>query len=212
MSETSETGAGASGAASAKKETGLVARLLQVTDGLAMVSAVLAILFILGPIVLILYGTVMGQVVRYFPNVSVDLSANWEWSAYMMGACFLLSAAAAVPAAGHVRVSILVGRLKGPALLACEILATLVAVAFAIFLFDALLGATMTAISRGQKSAGTLTPLWIPNAMLTFGAFMVAVQFCARLLRLLTGRPGDDRMFMEDPAPEDSDGVPVAHH
>ena len=45
-----------------------------------------------------------------------------------------------------------------------------------------------------------------------FGAFMIAVQFCARLPRLLTGRPGDDRLFMEDPEPEDSDGIPVEHH
>jgi hypothetical protein len=51
---------------------------------------------------------------------------------------------------------------------------------------------TLRAWNNDQLSSGSLTPLWVPDAVLALGAFLLALQMAVRLLRLVIGVPTED--------------------
>ena len=125
-------------------------------------------------------------------GVSYDIQVGWEYSAYLMGAVFMFGAAAGLRAGSHVRVSILLARTSGPANMALEAVSTLFGLFVTGFLTWSLFNFTLRAWNNGQLSSGSLTPLWIPDAALTLGALLLALQLAARLLRVLLGLPPED--------------------
>ena len=66
--------------------------------------------------------------------VPADIPVAWEYSSYLMAACFTFGAAMTLRAGGHIRVTLVLGRLAPPARRLLEIAASLVATLFVGFL------------------------------------------------------------------------------
>src|SRR6266542_2171214 len=118
-----------------------------------------------------------------FPWVPADIAVAWEYSSYLMAACFTFGAAMTLRAGGHIRVTLVLGRLAPPLRRLAEIAASLVATVFVGFLAIAMARFAWTAFSGGQTSISSGTMLWIPEAAIAFGMVLLALQFLARTIQ-----------------------------
>src|ERR1041384_5827027 len=84
--------------------------------------------------------------------VPADIPVAWEYSSYLMAACYTFGAAMTLRAGGHIRVTLLLGRLELPARRWLEISASLVAMLFVGFLAMAMARFAWGAFERGQTS------------------------------------------------------------
>ena len=64
---------------------------------------------------------------NFIPWVPADIPVAWEYSSYLMAACFTFGAAMTLRAGGHIRVTLVLGRLAPPVRRLLEIAASLVA-------------------------------------------------------------------------------------
>src|SRR4051812_9785792 len=71
---------------------------------------------------------------NFIPWVPADIPVAWEYSSYLMAACFTFGAAMTLRAGGHIRVTLVLGRLQPPARRLLEVAASLVATCFVGFL------------------------------------------------------------------------------
>jgi TRAP-type C4-dicarboxylate transport system permease small subunit len=129
---------------------------------------------------------------NFIPWVPADIPVAWEYSSYMMAACFTFGAAMTLRAGGHIRVTLVLGRLQPPARRLLEIAASLVATCFVGFLSIAMARFAWSAYERGQTSISSDTMLWIPEAVIAFGMVLLALQFLARTIQAVLGLPLED--------------------
>src|SRR3954454_8397287 len=101
--------------------------------------------------------------------VPADIAVAWEYSSYLMAACFTFGAAMTLRAGGHIRVTLVLGRLQPPARRFLEIAASLVATVFIGFVAVAMGRFAWTAFNAGQTSISSGTLLWIPESVIAFG-------------------------------------------
>lgn len=107
-----------------------------------------------------------------------------EISGYMMVAIVFLGLAYTMKMDGHVRADILLSHLPRRAHAALEILATVIALAFAALLLAGTWRLAAEFYSQGTRSFHYLeTPLWIPSSMLVLGTALLGLQLVARLLK-----------------------------
>jgi len=118
-----------------------------------------------------------------------DLPIAWEYSSYLMAATFTFGAAMTLRSGGHIRVRILLSRLSPSARRASEVLVSLIAVVFFAFFTWALLHFTLTSYTLDERSIDSGTPLWIPQAVVTFGLLLMCLQFLARAVRAIANLP-----------------------
>jgi TRAP-type C4-dicarboxylate transport system permease small subunit len=130
-----------------------------------------------------------------FPWVPADIPVAWEYSSYLMAACFTFGAAMTLRAGGHIRVTLVLGRLQPAARRLFEIGATL----FVGFLAIAMARFAWTAFTSGQTSISSGTMLWIPEAVIAFGMVLLALQFLARFIQALLGLPLEDHRIKAAP-------------
>lgn len=116
----------------------------------------------------------------------------WEYCAYLMAATFTFGAAMTLRAGGHIRVNLLLGRLGPGGRRALEAAASLLAGASTSFLAVAMARFTWNAFERGQVSISSGSPLWPPQAVVTFGMALLAIQFVARFVQACYGLPVED--------------------
>jgi TRAP-type C4-dicarboxylate transport system permease small subunit len=132
---------------------------------------------------------------NFIPWVPADIPIAWEYSSYLMAACFTFGAAMTLRAGGHIRVTLVLARLDPPARRWFEAAASLVATLFVGFLAIAMVRFSLTAFQGGQTSISSGTMLWIPEAVIAFGMVLLALQFLARTIQALLGLPlQDDRI------------------
>src|SRR5437763_5411928 len=81
--------------------------------------------------------------------VPADIPVAWEYSSYLMAACFTFGAAMTLRAGGHIRVTLVLGRLRRPARRWLEVAASLVAAVFVGFLAIATARFAWGAFERG---------------------------------------------------------------
>lgn len=166
--------------------------VLRAVDAIGALGGVIAVLCLVTLLGLILIEVGMGLLGKFMPALAGGLSFSWEYSAYLMGAVFLFGAAAGLRAGSHVRVTLLLAQAKGGRLMVLEVISTLIGLCVSGFLAWSLIRFTIRAWNLGQLSSGSLTPLWIPDALLSAGAVLLALQFAARLLRVFLGLPTED--------------------
>ena len=123
----------------------------------------------------------------------------WEYSSYLMAACFTFGAAMTLRAGGHIRVTLVLGRLQPAARRLLEIAASLVATLFVGFLAIAMARFAWTAFKGGQTSISSGTMLWIPEAVIAFGMVLLALQFLARFIQAVLGLPLEDHRIKAAP-------------
>jgi TRAP-type C4-dicarboxylate transport system permease small subunit len=127
-----------------------------------------------------------------FPWVPADIPVAWEYSSYLMAACFTFGAAMTLRAGGHIRVTLLLARVPPPARRLLEVAASAAATAFTAFLALAMVRFTLSAYERGQTSISSDTLLWIPQSGVAFGMVLLALQFFARTIQAGYGLPLED--------------------
>jgi TRAP-type C4-dicarboxylate transport system permease small subunit len=129
------------------------------------------------------------------PWVPADIPVAWEYSSYLMAACFTFGAAMTLRAGGHIRVSLVLAHLSPQARRVLEGAAALVAAIFVGFLAYAMVRFTWGSYTRGQTSISSDTALWIPQAAITFGFILLSLQFLARAIQAALGlKLEDERM------------------
>jgi TRAP-type C4-dicarboxylate transport system permease small subunit len=124
--------------------------------------------------------------------VPASIPVAWEWSSYLMAATFTFGAAMTLRAGGHIRVSLLLANVTPPMRRLLDIAAAAVALAFVAFLAYAMVKFTYASYAKGQTSIQSETPVWIPQAAVTFGMVLLALQLLARLIQALLGLPLED--------------------
>jgi len=136
---------------------------------------------------------------NFLPWVPADIPVAWEYSSYLMAACFTFGAAMTLRAGGHIRVTLILGRLDPPARRLLEIAASFVAMLFVGFLSLAMARFAWTAFTSGQTSISSGTMLWIPEAVIAFGMVLLALQFLARTIQAVLGLPLEDHRIKAAP-------------
>jgi TRAP-type C4-dicarboxylate transport system permease small subunit len=131
--------------------------------------------------------------------VPADIPVAWEYSSYLMAACFTFGAAMTLRAGGHIRVTLVLGRLQPAARRLLEVAASLVATCFVGFLSIAMARFAWSAYERGQTSISSDTMLWIPEAVIAFGMVLLALQFLARTIQAVLGLPLEDHRIKAAP-------------
>jgi TRAP-type C4-dicarboxylate transport system permease small subunit len=125
--------------------------------------------------------------------VPASIPVAWEWSSYLMAATFTFGAAMTLRAGGHIRVSLLLGNASPGLRRLLEVVAAAAALVFMAFLAYAMVKFTYASYEKGQTSIQSDTPVWVPQAAVTFGMVLLALQFLARLIQALLGLPLEDQ-------------------
>lgn len=126
------------------------------------------------------------------PFIPSSIPVAWEWSSYLMAATFTFGAAMTLRAGGHIRVNLLLANAPPVLRRRLEVGSALVGFLFTAFLAYAMIRFTMGSFERGQTAISSNTPVWIPQAVVTFGIGLLASQFLARLIQAALGLPLED--------------------
>jgi TRAP-type mannitol/chloroaromatic compound transport system permease small subunit len=164
-------------------------------DGLALATTYLAAACLFALTLLVIAEVALGALGRLFNGLPRDIPIAWEYSAYLMGAAFMLGSGLTLRAGMHVRVELLLKGGKARLARQYEFLSSLIG-----FFVCALLAWTFTTFAirsflSNQVSQDSFTPLWIPQAPLALGAIVLAVEMFARLLACLFGGPTENPAF-----------------
>lgn len=127
-----------------------------------------------------------------FPWVPSDIPVAWEYSSYLMAAAFTFGAAMTLRAGGHIRVTLVLARVTPATRRWMETVLAALGVAFTGYLALAMVNFTWRSFSSGQVSISSESPLWVPQALVTFGIWLLVLQFVARFFQALLGLPLED--------------------
>jgi TRAP-type C4-dicarboxylate transport system permease small subunit len=127
-----------------------------------------------------------------FPWVPADIPVAWEYSSYLMAACFTFGAAMTLRAGGHIRVTLVLARVSPAARRAMETVLAVLGTVFCGFLAWSMAYFTWRSFDAGQTSVSSGTLVWIPQTFITFGIVLLTVQFAARFLQAAWGLPLED--------------------
>jgi TRAP-type C4-dicarboxylate transport system permease small subunit len=137
---------------------------------------------------------------NFLPFFPASILVAWEYSSYLMAAAFTFGAAMTLRAGGHIRVSLLLANAPAPLRRLLEIACAGVGFAFMAFLTWSMGKFALAAFTRGQVSTTSETPLWFPEAIVTFGMLLLTLQFLARAIQAVLGLPVEDARMKAAPA------------
>lgn len=169
-----------------QKSVGLPAALQRAADVVSLIGAWIAGLCIVALTLLVLVDTALASLSRILPFLPNGTHIGWEYSAYFMGSAFLLGSGMTLRAGLQLRVELTMSSKRQWLTRMFEtfssFLGTVISTSLTIWLFNF----TMRTYGYGEVS-DSFTPLWIPQAVLTLGAGVLAFQMIARLVTSLTG-------------------------
>jgi TRAP-type C4-dicarboxylate transport system permease small subunit len=147
----------------------------------------------LAALTLLMLGEVLVRALSdIFPWVPADIPVAWEYGSYLMAAAFTFGAAMTLRAGGHIRVTLVLARIGPKARRWLETVLAALGVAFSGYLAVAMVNFTWRSFVSDQVSISSATPLWIPQALVTFGICLLVMQFIARFFQALFGLPLED--------------------
>jgi TRAP-type C4-dicarboxylate transport system permease small subunit len=166
----------------AAAETAPAGALRHALDALYDGCAALAALFMVALLVMVLLSIVGRQLHFNVPGVDA-------YAGYMMAAAGFLALAHTLKRGEHIRVTLLVGRLRGGARRALELWALFAAVLLSVlFAFYSVRLAWQSYTFHDISTASDATPLWIPQLAMALGTFVLAVAFVDEFALELRGR------------------------
>jgi len=127
-----------------------------------------------------------------FPWVPADIPVAWEYSSYLMAACFTFGAAMTLRAGGHIRVTLVLGRVSPAVRRWMETVLAALGTFFCGFLAWSMAYFTWRSFESGQTSVSSGTLVWIPQVFVTFGIVLLTIQFAARFLQAALALPLED--------------------
>ena len=151
-------------------------------DALYDGAAWLAALFMVGLLVIVLLSIVSRLLHFHVPGTDA-------YAGYLMAGAGFLALAHTLKRGEHIRVTLLLGALAGPARRALEIWA--LAAASALALLSAYYSARLVWQSHAFNDISTgndATPLWLPQLGMAIGTALLAVAFVDELVLELRGR------------------------
>lgn len=164
-------------------------KLQEMVDKISLLSAYLAA-GCLGLLTLLTLGQVAcGLLSKVFDGFPSDIAVGWEYSAYLMGTAFMLGGGLTLRAGMQIRVELLLRAFGGRFLRPLEFLAAFMGAAFVSFLAWSLGKFAMASWSTGAVSGESLTPLWIPQAALTVGTTVYALQSIMQVIACMLDKP-----------------------
>ena len=126
------------------------------------------------------------------PDLPADIPVAWEYSSYLMAACFTFGAAMTLRAGGHIRVTLVLARVSPGVRRWMETVLAIIGTALCGFLAWSMAYFTWRSFDAGQTSVASATLVWIPQAFITFGIILLTIQFAARFLQAAFGLPLED--------------------
>jgi TRAP-type C4-dicarboxylate transport system permease small subunit len=174
---------------------GAPAGLRQLLDGIDRLSRLdgwLGVLCLVSLTTLMIAEVVVRALSNFIPWVPADIPVAWEYSSYLMAACFTFGAAMTLRAGGHIRVTLVLGRVSPAVRRWMETILAGLGVFFCGFLTWAMTYFTWRSFDAGQTSVSSGTLVWVPQAFVTFGILLLTIQFAARFLQALFGLPLED--------------------
>jgi len=166
--------------------------MLEFLDRLSRLDGWLGAVCLASLTALMLAEVFVRTVSNFIPGVPSSIPVAWEWSSYLMAATFTFGAAMTLRAGGHIRVSLLLANAPPALRRSLDIASAAVALVFMAFMAYAMVKFTYSSYTRGQTSISSETPVWIPQAAVTFGMVLLALQFLARVIQAVLGLPLED--------------------
>lgn len=170
---------------------GPAAALQRAADAVSLFGAWLAGLCVVALTLLVLTDILLAFFSRFLNFVPSGTGIGWEYSAYLMGAAFLLGSGLTLRAGLQLRVELTMSSGNVALVRALEILSSALGSAVTVSLAYWLFKFTLRNYDYGDVSQESFTPLWIPQAVLTLGANILALQMVARFMTALSGGPVD---------------------
>jgi TRAP-type mannitol/chloroaromatic compound transport system permease small subunit len=164
-------------------------------DLLALSATYLAAACLFALTLLVLAEVGLGILNRLFRGLPKDIPIAWEYSAYLMGAAFMLGSGLTLRAGMHVRVELLLRGGKARLARQYEFMSALIGTIVAGLLAWTLTAFAIRSFLTNQASQDSFTPLWIPQAPLALGAIVLALEMVARLLACVFGAPPENSKF-----------------
>jgi TRAP-type mannitol/chloroaromatic compound transport system permease small subunit len=173
----------------------LFSRFQRMADVLALAAAYAAAACLAALVLLVLAEVAVSFLSRFSARIPSNIPIAWEYSAYLMGASFMLGTALTLRAGMHVRVELLIQGGKGRHARIMELLSSMIGAVLAITLAWTFTAFAIRSFTSNQLSQDSFTPLWIPQAPLAIGAILLAIEMVARLFACLLGRAVDSEDF-----------------
>jgi TRAP-type C4-dicarboxylate transport system permease small subunit len=156
--------------------------LRKLLDSLYDGAAWLAALFMVGLLVMVLLGIASRQLHFHVPGTDA-------YAGYLMAASGFLALAHTLKKGEHIRVTLLLGRLRGGARRGLELWALFASAALAVL--SAFYSARLVWQSRQFNDISTgndATPLWMPQLAMAIGTAVLAIAFIDELVLEWRGR------------------------
>jgi TRAP-type C4-dicarboxylate transport system permease small subunit len=166
--------------------------LLDGIDVLSRLDGWLGVLCLVSLTALMIAEVALRALSNVFDWVPADIPVAWEYSSYLMAACFTFGAAMTLRAGGHIRVTLVLARVSPRVRRAMETVLAALGTFFCGFLAWSMAYFTWRSFDAGQTSVSSGTLVWIPQAFVTFGIILLTIQFAARFLQAALGLPLED--------------------
>ena len=166
--------------------------LLDGIDRLSRLDGWLGVLCLIALTTLMISEVALRALSNVFESVPADIPVAWEYSSYLMAACFTFGAAMTLRAGGHIRVTLVLARVSPQVRRAMETVLAALGTFFCGFLTWSMAYFTWRSFDAGQTSVSSGTLVWIPQPFVTFGILLLTVQFIARFLQAAYGLPLED--------------------
>jgi TRAP-type C4-dicarboxylate transport system permease small subunit len=170
----------------------LLRPVLDGVDTLSRLDGWLGVLCLVSLTALMIAEVLVRALSNVFPWVPADIPVAWEYSSYLMAACFTFGAAMTLRAGGHIRVTLVLARVSPRVRRAMEVVLAALGTFFCGFLGWSMAYFTWRSFDAGQTSVSSGTLVWIPQAFITFGVLLLTIQFAARFLQAMFGLPLED--------------------
>lgn len=164
-------------------------------DAMALAATYLAALCLFALTMLVLAEVGLGILNRLFSGLPKDIAIAWEYSAYLMGAAFMLGSGLTLRAGMHVRVELLLQGGKARFARQYELMSSLVGTLVTCLMAWTFTAFAIRAFVTNQLSQDSFTPLWIAQMPIAVGAIVLALEMVARLLACLFGGPTENAAF-----------------
>ena len=140
-------------------------------DFLYDATAWLAALSMIGVLVMVL-NSILGRLLNF------HLPGSDAYAGYSMAAAGFLALAHTLKKGEHIRVTLVIGRLRGGARRALELLSLSAAVLLAgLFAFYACRLVWQSHLFNDMSTSNDATPLWIPQLAMAFGTVVLFIAF-----------------------------------
>ncbi|MGH1416240.1 MAG: TRAP transporter small permease [Pelagimonas sp.] len=123
-------------------------------------------------------------------GLGLTIPSYADFTGFFLAASTFLALAYALREGGHIRVTLLLGRLPTPVQRRVEIIVVAIALAMSAFASWYIILLVHESFEYGDRSSGMVSvPLWLPQLPVAFGLIILTIALLDELVGLLRGLP-----------------------